>query len=291
MPDFSTLSRRQKTLAVTIPYRGSQGPLNLLIDSTGIKAEGEGEWHARKHGGAKRRLWRKIHIGVDEQTLEIRAIEITGSNVGDAPMLPELLDQIPADVEIGSITADGAYDTRKCDDAVADRGAHAVIPPRKNAKPWKRSNRGRYRPERGAARIEIPRPRDLAKVERLPPPKPRRDEDALREAAGAEPHGTRLRSSGRRTPGPRRRAQWLHRPRHTCHRARGTSGSGERGGPGDTLFAQQSQALLDLDYDLYALPKRVFSVELISLAQRTAAHDYVAVAREALADMKGLLRI
>ncbi|SNS22773.1 Transposase DDE domain-containing protein [Antarctobacter heliothermus] len=54
VPDFSTLSRRQKTLAVTIPYRGSQGPLNLLIDSTGIKAEGEGEWHARKHGGAKR---------------------------------------------------------------------------------------------------------------------------------------------------------------------------------------------------------------------------------------------
>ena len=128
VPDFSTLSRRQKTLAVSIPYRGSQGPLNLLIDSTGIKAEGEGEWHARKHGGAKRRLWRKIHIGVDEQTLEIRAIEVTGSNVGDAPILPELLDQIPADVEIASVTADGAYDTRSCHDAVTDRGADAVIP-------------------------------------------------------------------------------------------------------------------------------------------------------------------
>ena len=142
VPDFSTLSRRQKTLAVSIPYRGSQGSLNLLIDSTGTKAEGEGEWHARKHGGTKRRLWRKIHIGVDEQTLEIRAIEVTGSNVGDAPILPELLDQIPADVEIASVTADGAYDTRKCHDAVADRGAHAVIPPRKNAKPWKPSTAG-----------------------------------------------------------------------------------------------------------------------------------------------------
>ena len=129
VPDFSTLSRRQKALAVTIPYRGSQGPLNLLIDSTGIKAEGEGEWHARKHGGAKRRLWRKIHIGVDEQTLEIRALEITGSTVGDAPMLPELLSQIPPDVEIGSVTADGAYDTRKCHDAVADRGAHEALEP------------------------------------------------------------------------------------------------------------------------------------------------------------------
>jgi hypothetical protein len=112
------------------------------VDSTGIKAEGEGEWHARKHGGAKRRLWRKIHIGVDEQTLEIRAIEITGSNVGDVPMLPELLSQISPDVEIGSVTADGAYDTRKCHDAVADRRAHAVIPPRQNAKPWKPSTAG-----------------------------------------------------------------------------------------------------------------------------------------------------
>ena len=142
VPDFSTLSRRQKTLAVSISYRGSQGPLNLLIDSTGIKAEGEGEWYARKHGGAKRRLWRKIHLGVDEQTLEIRAIEITGSNVGDAPMLPELLSQIPPDQEIGSVTADGAYDTRKCHDAIANRGAHAVIPPRKNAKFWKPDSAG-----------------------------------------------------------------------------------------------------------------------------------------------------
>src|SRR5680860_1097831 len=85
VPDFSTLCRRQKTLSVAIPYWGSSGPLHLLVDSTGIKAEGEGEWNARKHGGAKRRLWRKIHIGIDEQTLEIRAIEVTGSNIGDAP--------------------------------------------------------------------------------------------------------------------------------------------------------------------------------------------------------------
>jgi hypothetical protein len=137
VPDFSTLSRRQKTLAVNIPYRGSKGPLHLLIDSTGIKIEGEGEWHARKHGGPKRRVWRKIHLGIDEETLEIRAVEITGSHIGDAPVLPDLLKQIPAHEQIGSVTADGAYDTRKCHDAIADRGAHAVIPPRKNAKPWK----------------------------------------------------------------------------------------------------------------------------------------------------------
>jgi hypothetical protein len=142
VPDFSTLSRRQKAVAVSIPYRGSQGPLNHLIASTGIEAEGEGEGQACKHGGATRRLWRKIHIGVDERTLEIRAIEITGSGVGDAPILPELLGQLSADVEIGSVTADGAHDTRKWHDAVADRGAHAVIPPRKDVKPWKPSTAG-----------------------------------------------------------------------------------------------------------------------------------------------------
>jgi len=142
VPDFSKLSRRQKTLAVNIPYRGSKGPLHLLIDSTGIKLEGEGEWNARKHGGSKRKVWRKIHLGIDEQTLEIRAVEFTSSGIGDAPMLPELLDQIPPEQEIGSVTADGAYDTRKCHDAIADRGAAAVIPPRKNAKPWKPNTLG-----------------------------------------------------------------------------------------------------------------------------------------------------
>jgi hypothetical protein len=79
VPNFSSLSRRQKTLNVNILYRGSPGPLHLLIDSTGIKVEGEGEWNARKHGGTRRRVWRKIHIGIDEQTLEIRAAELTTS--------------------------------------------------------------------------------------------------------------------------------------------------------------------------------------------------------------------
>ena len=96
-----------------------------------------GARHARKHGGSKRRVWRKIHLGIDEDTLEIRAVEITGSHIGDAPVLPDLLGQIPIGEEIGSVTADGAHDTRKCHDAIADRGAHAVIPPRKNAKPWR----------------------------------------------------------------------------------------------------------------------------------------------------------
>jgi len=72
VPDFSTLSRRQKTLAVNILHRGSQGPLHLLIDSTGITVEGEREWNARKHGGTKRRVWCKVHLGIDEESLDTR---------------------------------------------------------------------------------------------------------------------------------------------------------------------------------------------------------------------------
>jgi hypothetical protein len=79
VPDFSTLSRRQKTLKVNIPYRGSDGPLHLLVDSTGIKVEGEGEWNARKHGGTKRRVWRKIHIGIDEMEEDQETVRWTVS--------------------------------------------------------------------------------------------------------------------------------------------------------------------------------------------------------------------
>ena len=84
------------------------------------------ERNARNHGGAKRRVWRKIHIGIDEKTLEIRAAEFTTSNVGDAPMLPELLDQIPPDQEIGSVTADGGPRCRKAEKASRGYGAGSV---------------------------------------------------------------------------------------------------------------------------------------------------------------------
>ena len=165
VPDDSTLCRRQRTLAVRLPYQGNRGPVNLLIDSTGIKVRGEGEWHAREHGGAKRRVRRKVHPGIDEgeedqerprwgvspTNREVRAVEVTGSHVGDAPRLPDLLGQIPEGEAIGLVTADGAYDMRRCHDAIAARDAHAVIPPRRNAGPWKTDSHG------AAARNEAPR--------------------------------------------------------------------------------------------------------------------------------------
>ena len=65
----------------------------------------------------------------------MRAIEVTVSNIGDALMLPKLLNQIPSDQDIGSVIADGAYETRKCHEAITARDAHRVVPPRKNEKP------------------------------------------------------------------------------------------------------------------------------------------------------------
>ena len=105
VPDYSTLCRRQKGLLVAIAHRPGTGALHLLIDSTGIKAEGCGEWCARKHGPSKPRQWRKVHLGIDAETLEIRAIEVTGAGVGDAPMLPELLEQIPVDQPVDQPSA------------------------------------------------------------------------------------------------------------------------------------------------------------------------------------------
>ena len=82
----------------------------------------------RKHGGPKRRVWRKVHLGIDEETLENRAVEITGSDMVDSPVLPDLSCQIPIGEEIGSVTADGAYETCTCHDTIADRGVPAAIP-------------------------------------------------------------------------------------------------------------------------------------------------------------------
>ena len=137
VPDYSTLCRRQARIGVQIPYRRTGRPLNLLIDSTGVKFCGDGEWLARKHGPSRRRQWRKVHIAMDTETGDIRAVELTSSRQGDSPLLPDLLEQIPEDEEIATVTGDGAYDTRRCHAAIIERGADAVIPIRRNGRAWK----------------------------------------------------------------------------------------------------------------------------------------------------------
>ena len=142
IPDFSTVCRRQNHLSVKLPYRPATTALGLLVDSTGIKFLGEGEWKRKKHGADYRRQWRKVHVVIEAHTLDIRAFEVTDNATGDAPMLPELLSQIPTDEPIASSGDDGAYDTTACHAAIARRNAQAIIPPRKNARAWKSSRTG-----------------------------------------------------------------------------------------------------------------------------------------------------
>ena len=111
---------------------------HLLIDSPGIKARGEGEWSACKPGASRPRQWCKVHLGIEAATLESRAIEgeqanatgprepANGSRVGDGPLQPKLLQQIPAEEAIGTVTAEGAYDTRARHAALATRQATAL---------------------------------------------------------------------------------------------------------------------------------------------------------------------
>ena len=137
VPDYTTLCRRQGTVTIQVPYRRSGENLNLLVDSTGVKVRGDGEWQVRKHGPGRRRQWRKVHLAMDTATGDIRAVEFTSSQQGDSPVLPSLLEQIPSDQAIGTVTADGAYDTRRCHTAIVERGATAIIPIRKNGRLWK----------------------------------------------------------------------------------------------------------------------------------------------------------
>lgn len=166
--------------------------MHLLVNSTGIKVEGEGEWNARKHGGMKRRVWRKIHIRIGEKALETQAVQFTISNVSGARMPLELLDQIPPDQEIANITADGAFDTRECYNAIAPRGGTAIIPLRKNATPWKSDTAG------AIAHNDILRTskRVGRTIGLLSPPQSHRDQDALRQAFRVEQIRPTCRPSG-----------------------------------------------------------------------------------------------
>ena len=107
-PDYSTVCRRQKSLEVQVRYRASDKGLHLLADSTGIKFLGEGEWKTKKHGAERRRQWCKVHLGIDAETLQIRAIVVSTNEVGDSPVAAELLSQIPSHEKLASFTGDGA---------------------------------------------------------------------------------------------------------------------------------------------------------------------------------------
>jgi hypothetical protein len=134
IPDYSTLNRRAKTLKVTLPV-SEKGPIHAVLDSTGLKVYGEGEWKVRQHGYSKRRTWRKLHLNVDEATGEIEAEVLTKAGVDDAAVAEALLKQTSTKIE--QMSADGAYDKGKVYKAAAAKGVEKItIPPRRDAVLW-----------------------------------------------------------------------------------------------------------------------------------------------------------
>ncbi|MDP1778791.1 MAG: IS5 family transposase [Anaerolineales bacterium] len=139
VPDHSTLSKRGKDLKVKLPKKSSQS-LNIVMDSTGLKIYGEGEWKVRMHGVSKRRTWRKLHVGANPEDGEIQAVLLTENNVSDDQAVEKLLEQI--EQTIIDFAADGAYDKRKVYDSLNAHSPNVniLIPPRKNARIWKHGN-------------------------------------------------------------------------------------------------------------------------------------------------------
>ena len=127
VPDYSTLSRRQGSLAVVLPTRCPDKPMHLVVDSTGLKVYGEGEWKVRQHGWTKRRTWRKLHVGVNEATGEVVAQTLPSHRIDDASQVTLLLTQVDAAVE--AVGGDGAYDKQKVFDALATPRSDPTIRP------------------------------------------------------------------------------------------------------------------------------------------------------------------
>jgi len=140
VPDHTTLSRRGKTLRVRLPKK-ARGPLHLVLDSSGLKVYGEGEWKVRQHGWSKRRTWRKLHLSVDSDSGEIQAALLTEAGVHDAEVVEPLLEQV--EQPLAGLSADGAYDRANVYQAAQARAPTApiAIPPRRDAKIQQHGNR------------------------------------------------------------------------------------------------------------------------------------------------------
>ncbi len=148
IPHYSTLSRRQVGLELTVPRLGARlgagETIHLVVDSTGCKVYGEGEWKVRIHGKSKRRTWRKLHLGVNEQSGEIVTAVLSSNNVSDGEVLPQLLEQV--EEPIAQLSGDGGYDKRPCYQALQERQTEqgqplkVTIPPRRGARIWRHGN-------------------------------------------------------------------------------------------------------------------------------------------------------
>jgi hypothetical protein len=138
VPDYTTLCKRTKNLSISLPLNKNNEPIHLVIDASGLKVYGEGEWKVKIHGKSKRRAWRKIHLGMNVFTGEIQAEELTEAFAKDSKSVEPLLRQIDEPIIMAAL--DSAYDTHEVFDLFNERGTVVLIPPRKTAKITKHGN-------------------------------------------------------------------------------------------------------------------------------------------------------
>jgi len=147
LPTYSLICKRLAKLQIELPQFPRKGGVVVILDASGMKVVGEGEWKVKVHGRGRPRKWVKIHIALDEESQEVIGEVTTTSRVGDASKTEELLKQIKNRVKC--VKADGVYDKKSAREAIAKRKAGSLIPPPKN---------GRYKgdgSERDKALLEI----------------------------------------------------------------------------------------------------------------------------------------
>ncbi len=138
VPDYTTLSRRAKTITVELPQQ-SEAVRHIVMDSTGLKVYGEGEWKVRQHGYSKRRTWRKIHLSLNPETQDIVAVHLTANSVTDGQGGVTMLQELPNAPD--RLTGDGGYDKRPFYEACQKLLiTHIIVPPQHNAKIWQHGN-------------------------------------------------------------------------------------------------------------------------------------------------------
>lgn len=157
VPDYTTLCKRSADLAVDLSPSQAQGAQHIVVDSTGLKVYGEGEWKVRQHGYSKRRTWRKLHLSVNESTQCLEAVVLTEAGVDDAEAGGQLLDETAGPIE--QVSGDGSYDKRKFYEAARKRGVERItVPPQRNARIWQHGN---------SSKPPLPRDQNLRRIRRV----------------------------------------------------------------------------------------------------------------------------
>ena len=156
IPDFTSLAKRAAKLGVSLDLPHRAGPIDVVVDSTGLKVYGAGEWRSQAYQTSKRRTWRKLHLSINAATHEIVAEVLTSRACDDADMVPALLAQI--DAPVATLHGDGAYDRWKLYDELAQAEIQPVIPPRKGASIRRHGN---------SAQPRLPRDEAIRGIRRL----------------------------------------------------------------------------------------------------------------------------